>query len=125
MEEVVSSVRHTTDHVEAIARVGAGETLEAVARDYGVSPHTVRRWCEKAGRLSGADAVGSQVTCSVVRDDGVIYETVHDAAWDVYVTTDALNYKGIVTSIVDAANGKAGKRAPYGHEWRWLDEVTQ
>ena len=124
MEEVVSSVRHTTDHVEAIARVGAGETLTAVARDYGVSPRTVRRWCERAGRWTGKP-MGNQRALPVVRDDGAVYANVHDAAWEIYLTTDALGYKGIVECIVDACNGKPGKRAPYGHEWRWIEEKSQ
>ena len=105
---------------DAVMRVLNGETLASVARDYGVSPRTVRRWCERAGKWTRPKAVESQATRPVVRDDGAVYANVHDAAWEIYLTTDALGYKGIVSSIIDAANGKMGKRAPYGHVWRWI-----
>lgn len=111
----------TTQTIIAVDRVRAGETLTAVALDCGVSTRTVRRWCERSDKCVGK-RTASQREMPVERDDGTLYANVYDAAWEIYLTTDALGYKGIVSSIVDACNGKHGVRAPYGHTWKWYEE---
>lgn len=58
--------------------------------------------------------------CRVERSDGVIFDTVRQAGWNIYESGLAKNYKGAANGIVQCAKGNAPQA--YGYRWRFLDE---